>query len=326
MTKRISRLEDLAALAGVSAATASRALSDGAVSSATRQRVLRLAREHGYRAPRAEGAADGLLLVRFAGAEATIAPRLIAAFHAAGPVTLVTLAAGDEDAAARLVRGHRAGGALFIGDGGLHDAFNRLAGDEDRFAVWTSKRPGQDYCAIGASDPIAGRRAMLHLAQTGRRRIAFVGDIADEGVLQRYRGYLDAHETAGLAPDPALVCGGVLGFEGGVAAAATLAAARADGVVAADDVIALGVVRGLAAIARAVPRDIAVLGFGDIDAGRWATPALSSIGCAMDVAAAETLAAFADGATPLRARRLPVELVVRESCGGAAVEPLTGAA
>lgn len=330
MSGRITRLEDLAALAGVSTATASRALADsGAVGAATKKRVLQLARAHGYRGPRADADADAgpTIILAAAPDDATARAFAEALIAAAGAAQIISRPAIDADEAARLVRASRSGGAIFVGDAGLHDAFNRLVDDGERFAVWGPKRPDQAYCCIGASDTLAGRRAMLHLARMGRRRIAYIGDTRAEAGMQHYRGWLDAHDSAGLAPDPSLVMAEAAGFDGGRAGVGALAArgATVDAVVAADDLIALGALRALAAAGRTVGDAVALIGNGDLAAGRMATPALSSVACDVAGAAARLIAALATNG-PLRAERLAADIVIRESCGGADQAGLSGAA
>ena len=311
MTDRITRLEDLAALAGVSTATASRALSDdGAVSAATRQRIVRLARAHGYRGAKSDAA--GILLLVDGGDDPITAQFVTALIAASG--TAIQIERIDD--LAQTVRAHRGDGMVIIDHGGRHETLNALAATEDRFVVFGPKRAGQAYPSIGASDGIGGRRALLHLARAGRRRIAFIGDTRHEAVMQRYRGYLDAHEAAGLAPDPGLTITDVGGFEGGEGAVARLA--TPDAIFAADDIVALGAIRALRGA------DVAVVGFGDLPAGRWATPALSTIACDVDRAATAIVAMLAGPANRLSALRLPAGVVVRESCGGAAAAPLSG--
>ena len=58
---------------------------------------------------------------------------------------------------------------------------------------------------IGA-DCTGGLLATEHLLRQGRRRIAFLGDVTDRcpEFKHRYEGFLQAHEQAGVAPNPTL--------------------------------------------------------------------------------------------------------------------------
>ncbi len=125
--------------------------------------------------------------------------------------------------------------------------------------------------------------ATAHLAEAGCRRIAFVGsrearpsDAAD----QRLAGYRQAIARLGLSDAPALVAT-VDAFtpeEGQRAMAAMLdGGLDFDGVVCSNDSLAFGVLSALHAVGRRVPDDVAVIGFDDVHAARFSTPALSSI-------------------------------------------------
>jgi DNA-binding LacI/PurR family transcriptional regulator len=93
----------------------------------------------------------------------------------------------------------RANGVIFLGQSNLHEAFNQLAGTDARFAVWGAQLAGQKYCSIGSDNLLGGRRATLHLARLGRKRIVFLGE-TDPEALQRRAGYLDALRRAGSNP------------------------------------------------------------------------------------------------------------------------------
>ena len=84
--------------------------------------------------------------------------------------------------------------------------------------------------------------------------------------------------------------------------------------------MAIGLVRGLTALGRQVPRDVSVVGFDDIEAAGLVTPGLTTVAAPLRVegrAAVEHLLAMIGGAEPRvgRSMVLPVRLVVRESTG-----------
>ena len=89
-----------------------------------------------------------------------------------------------------------------------------------------------------------------------------------------------------------------------------------DGVVAASDLIALGAIRALRRAGRSIPGDVSVIGFDDMLFSRLSTPTLSTIRQDTQEAGRLLVAQVLDpGAQPL-SKRLPTELIVRESCGG----------
>jgi DNA-binding LacI/PurR family transcriptional regulator len=138
-----------------------------------------------------------------------------------------------------------------------------------------------DHVAI---DNMAGAAdATGHLAALGRRRIAAIGvQEAPSAVTahQRLAGYRAALDRAGLPRDPALEAA-VDSFHraDGAAAMARLldSGAPPDAVFCFNDLLALGAIRTLLSRGVAVPGDVAVIGFDDIEDGRFSTPTLSTV-------------------------------------------------
>lgn len=169
-------------------------------------------------------------------------------------------------------------------------------------------------------DNYGGAQAMTrHLAAAGRQRIAFIGGVAGNHEAQeRLRGY-----RAGL-PKGASACieTGDFTEASGWAAGKRLAQLRPrpDAIFAANDMMAIGCLAALREAGLRVPEDLAVAGFDDIPIARYVSPALTTIrvpiaqlgAAALDaVAKAVDQPAGLDHATTV----LPVELVLRQSCG-----------
>ncbi|GIE94843.1 LacI family DNA-binding transcriptional regulator [Paractinoplanes rishiriensis] len=184
-----------------------------------------------------------------------------------------------------------------------------------------------DHVAIdntaGAAD------ATRHLCDLGRRRIAAIGvQDAPSAVTahQRLAGYRAALAEAGLPPGPDIEAT-VAGFHraDGAAAMARLldSGDPPDAVFCFNDLLALGALRTLLSRGLAVPGDVAVIGFDDIEDGRFSTPTLSTVAPdAVRIAnlavelLAERLGAGAPAAGPAREVRVQHRLVVRESTAG----------
>ncbi len=92
-----------------------------------------------------------------------------------------------------------------------------------------------------------------------------------------------------------------------------------DAIVCANDQMAIGAMRELLAAGIRVPADIAVVGFDDIYLGAMLTPSLTTVRQPMrdlgERACRLLLQRMTEPSLPRRAERLPVELIVRESCG-----------
>ncbi|MEM7151741.1 MAG: diguanylate cyclase [Myxococcota bacterium] len=125
------------------------------------------------------------------------------------------------------------------------------------------------------------REAMRHLVHDcGRRRVAFVrGPVVNAEAERRYRAYLDAVGRLGLAIDPTLVVRGDFTRASGAAAVAELldGGAKPDAIAVADDLMAIGVLDALLARGIAVPEEIAVVGFNDIEESRFCEIPLTTV-------------------------------------------------
>lgn len=188
-----------------------------------------------------------------------------------------------------------------------------------RFVRWGAVLDGQPGLSIG-SDNFQGARAVTeHLIGLGRRSIAFLGDASNHypEFSERYRGFLAAMETAGLAPGPQIDA--VSSEESGLAAAARLIASgfKFDAIVAASDLIAAGALHWLRDAGIDVPRDVALTGFDDIAAASLLNPPLTTV--AQDTWLAgeklvETLLKLVAGESA-ESLVLPAKMIVRRSCG-----------
>lgn len=129
----------------------------------------------------------------------------------------------------------------------------------------------------------AARAATEHLVACGRRRIAVVGAHLDESsgsAALRLDGYRAALDVAGLPYDPTLV--GEAGLWHRATGAEAMnrlldAGVDIDGVFAMNDALALGVLHALHDRGIAVPEQVAVIGFDDIEEAQYSSPTLSSI-------------------------------------------------
>jgi DNA-binding LacI/PurR family transcriptional regulator len=130
----------------------------------------------------------------------------------------------------------------------------------------------------------AARDATAHLVAIGRRRIAAIGDQRHVrcGITSHLRleGYRQALAEAGLPYDEELVIPATDYFrqDGADAMARLLALPEPpDAVLCFADPLALGALRTLSMAGRRVPDDIALVGFDDIEDGRFSTPTLTTI-------------------------------------------------
>jgi DNA-binding LacI/PurR family transcriptional regulator len=189
---------------------------------------------------------------------------------------------------------------------------------------WGPVMTDQPGVSIGCDNVYGGKLATEHLLELGRRRIAFIGDIAPSApeMSERYRGYRSALDEASIAPEPGLQVAAVSTEASGYEATQELLrrGVAFDAIFGASDLIAIGALSALAGAGRRVPDDVAVVGFDGIPIGASTRPALTTI--AQDTKRAgellvATLLHLIDG-RPAECVTLPPRLIVRESCGSPA--------
>ncbi|HEY5555317.1 MAG TPA: substrate-binding domain-containing protein, partial [Cellulomonas sp.] len=166
------------------------------------------------------------------------------------------------------------------------------------------------------------RAAVQHLLEHGHRRIGFVGNLAQSDMRERYAAYYDTLVEAGIEPRPEDYFPSSDNVEeGGVLSAEEFLrqSERPTAVVVATDQNALGFMRTVIAAGLDVPRDVAVIGYDDIEAGAFSNPPLASINQRFDTIgalAARLLLAQVRGEEPSAdTHASPSHVVPRASCG-----------
>jgi LacI family transcriptional regulator len=148
----------------------------------------------------------------------------------------------------------------------LHEA---LPGDVPAVLVNSLDGAGRAGFRIANAEGIG--TMVAHLAATGRRHLVHVaGPSGNIDARERCEGFLAAMGTHAPGIEP-IVIEGDFREDSGAAAVATLRAlgVRFDGIVAANDMMALGVLAALREQGMAVPSAVAVTGFDDIPLARY---------------------------------------------------------
>jgi LacI family transcriptional regulator len=189
-------------------------------------------------------------------------------------------------------------------------------------------RPGSaGQCSVAVDDRRGGEIAVSHLLGLGHRRIALVnGPVAIRQCADRRRGALRAVEQAGLDPTAVLTEVTVPAMNaraGAVAADKLLGGPKPTAVFCTNDMLALGLLRRLGQVGVAVPGDLAVVGYDDIEFAADAAVPLTSVRqpkYQLGRAAAELLLDEADRPDQHEHRRIVFkpELVARASSGAPA--------
>jgi DNA-binding LacI/PurR family transcriptional regulator len=289
-------LEEVAAIAGVSRATASRVVNGSPrVSQDVRLRVQTAIERLGYTPNRA---ARSLVTRRSDSVAVVIAqptgqvfadpffPRLLRGISAAVAasdrqlILLMPESPADERRVADYVSAGHVDGALLVS---LHDSDSLPARlTEAGVPVVLVGRPphGSLVSYVDADNRQGAQSAVAHLIASGRRVIATItGPLDTAPGIDRLQGYRDALAEAGLTLDRTLEVTGGFTQEGASAAMERLLAIHPDidAVFAASDLMAATALSVITASGRGVPADIAVVGFDDMAIALSTTPHLSSV-------------------------------------------------
>jgi LacI family transcriptional regulator len=346
----LASIVDVAKLAGVSTATASRVVSsaDYAVSAATRERVLDAARALDY-VPNA--LARGLLksyvpIVGVIVHDITdpYFSEVVRAIEDAASVTgqLVITCSSDriperESSYVRLLRSMRAGTLIFAGSGlddpaANEDMRKHVAAMREYGAAVVHLSPYADGEPEVSVDNAAGIASMVAaLARLGHRRIAFLAGPTSLFVARhRLAGYRRGIADAGLEFDPRLVVSTGFNREAGHRAIDTLldAGAPFTAICAANDLLALGALQRLAELGIDVPGQVSVAGFDDIETAAMVAPSLSTVRLPLHEIGRrgfEYAVRVLAGDLP-QPVVLPTELVLRNSTAEPPLQPLPAAA
>lgn len=293
--KRIS-IKDIAAIAGVSHPTVSRALrGEGRISEETRLRIMAIAQDLGY-TPNL--VARGLVTQRtqsiglvvtdigdpfhseiIRGVEHVVS-------HYGYSLFLASTTAGPEQElrTVRSFHGRNVDGMIIASSqiGGRYA--DLLDGLEIPIVLISSHAEGSNLHSVNHDDYAGAALVMAYLLAEGFQRIAFLGHHAGDRVVQaRRRAWQDALAAAGLLAD-VVVNAQDASIEQGVASVESILncgraawSAWPDAIFCYNDLLAIGVISGLHSRNISVPADIAVAGFDGLAVGAYMEPSLTTL-------------------------------------------------
>jgi DNA-binding LacI/PurR family transcriptional regulator len=290
-------MKDVAAAAGVAQSTVSRILNDApvriSVSDKTRERVHAIASELGYRPhpfARALRGAPSMLLgavVRditdpfFAGA---IEALVIEAKERGYSVVLGHARAKADEAVAltAVLEARQCDAIVLLGD--LREEprlFEDLRNAQIRVvALWHgSRQPGHPFPTVTVDNRAGIRAAMKHLSELGHRRIAFVGGASLGDMRDRQAAYLEYSSTVGVVSFDGYVrhVPNTI-HDGELALSALLRLPQPPtAILAATDVLAIGLIHAAYELGVAVPEELSIVGFDDIPLAAATVPSLTTV-------------------------------------------------
>lgn len=332
---RGASLEDVAALAGVSAGTVSRALSrPEMISESTRLRVQQAVDRVGYVPNGAARAMAmrctmtvGAIIPRFGGSSfATMVQALESTLARAGYTLL--LAAPDHlgpepVALVRKVLARGVDALALLGSQHPPEVFTMLAQRATPFVqLWT--QDAQHGPCVGFDEPHAAALLIEFLARHGHRSIGFIGGhrSGNERAQVRFAGLTRAIAKHGLVLRDEAVLEVDYGFREGFDAMQRVIAAATDvtAMVCGNDYLAAGALAALDQSGISVPAQLSVVSFNDNDFAPFLHPPLTTVHLPIQElgeAAAQLLLAKLRNESCRDAINLPVSLVERRSAGTA---------
>jgi DNA-binding LacI/PurR family transcriptional regulator len=182
-----------------------------------------------------------------------------------------------------------------------------------------NQHPG-DFVQSVLIDNVAGvREITTHLIQLGHAQIAYIGDqFGFQSETERFRGYCQAMQAAGLPVKPELTVRGDGKIKGGAAAMTSLLAQPQipTAVVCYNDMTAIGALHVIQQHDLRVPEDISLVGFDDISLASYLFPPLTTVRqpkLEMGRAAVAILIQLVQGSQVTAPVICPGELIVRKS-------------
>ncbi len=293
---RAKNITELAALAGVSPGTVSRALAgSNLIARKTRERIQALAREHDFRPnvmarnlrSKRSGAIGVLIPLGHETAQHISDPFFMSLLgHLADALTerghdllLSRVIPTNPDWLTEIVDSGRVDGVILIGQSDQSAVIDKVAQRYLPLVAWGANLAGQLHCSVGTDNRKGGELATRHLIERGARRFAFFGDPVAPEIAERLEGARAALGAAGLGDVLEMLPAHLTAETAHPAITQWLRETKAvpDGIIAASDVIALSTLRALAESGLNVPNDVRVIGYDDLPLANQTIPPLTTI-------------------------------------------------
>lgn len=281
-------MDDIAALAGVSKITVSRALRDSPlVTVETREKIAKIAGEQGYRI---NINARNLRLGRSHTVAVVVEMTPMSGRPMFDPYPLELLGGITQELTAAgysviltskqlmntgPVQG--ADGLILLGQGSHGDAMHKLEQSGLPLVVWGSPEAGSSSIVVGSDNRKSGAAVAERFAELGRKKIIFLGDVDHAEVSERCGGLIEGLQGQGKVH---IIRPKAFTFDAGfasISAALEKTPHACDGIFAASDLLAMGAIRALSEHGLRVPENVSVIGFDDSPHAASFIPPLTSV-------------------------------------------------
>jgi LacI family transcriptional regulator len=236
-----------------------------------------------------------------------------------GYAVLLASTSGHLSQAIEVLSRHRVHGVILPAAGPDDPLLPALAELGAATVLIGHRREDMQFRWVDSDHDVAAYRLTRHLIEQGRKRLIHLGGPAEVSACAlRAQGFQQAAEEAGGAIEWARV--EWTKFDSAWAAARTRSiltdpTGPPDAIVCGSDFIAAGVLLAARELGVAVPRELAVTGFDNLDLAAHTSPALTSFKMPLKELGAAAVSLLMDYPTPMSPRSvlLPTEILYRES-------------
>lgn len=320
-------MEDLAAIAGVSPITVSRALRDSPlVTVKTRERIRAIAEQQGYRL---NISARNLRLRRSYSIAVVVEMTPAQDRPMSDPYPLELLGGITQElttagysavlTSRQLIHTapvQSADGMILLGQGSHGEAVRDLQRAGLPLVVWGAPDTAASCIVVGSDNRNGGRSVAGRFLEKGCHNLIFLGDIDHAEVEERLAGFIEG--LGELGSTVRVVRPKAFTFEAGFAGITDLlgsAPAAFDGIFAASDLLAMGAIRALTEKNLSVPTDVSVIGYDDTPSAAGFVPPLTSVHQYLHdggVLLARKILSLISGEA-VQSELLPTNLVIRQT-------------
>ena len=178
---------------------------------------------------------------------------------------------------------------------------------------------GNHIYSVVCDDKAAVFKVVESLVQRGHKQIAYVYDVDSFSGLAKLAGFTEGMDSVGLPILPNGIVQTKTGIDGGIEALDKLMGhdTSCTAIIAGEDILAAGILKGLAKRGIRVPDDMVVFGYNNSTIARCTAPELSSVDNKVGVLAKEAARMLYDvlqGTETPHNNTIVPELIFRESC------------
>jgi LacI family transcriptional regulator len=174
--------------------------------------------------------------------------------------------------------------------------------------------------SVGFDNRVAMMEMTKKVIEFGHTRLAFISAITSQNdrATARFNGIKDAMKSAGLNTNDLCCIETNYGIDEGATAFNSLMGnrPRPTAILCGNDVLAVGALRRARELRIAIPQDVSIIGFDDIELAQVAYPSLTTVRVPhhdMGRSAGYILANHVKNGTPLKSLQLKTEIVLRET-------------